>query len=50
MNLGASSRRALRSPMAWITLLVALVGLGATVAVGVDLYRSTAEPMVFNRR
>jgi hypothetical protein len=50
LNLGASGRRALRSPMAWIALLVALIGLAATVAVGVELYRSTAAPMVFDRR
>ena len=50
MSLAASGRRALRSPLVWIALVFALVGLAATFAVGRELYRSTAEPMVFDRR
>ncbi len=50
MRLARTARRALRSPTLWIGALIFAIGLAATVAVGVELYRSTAEPMSYNRR
>lgn len=40
----------LRRPMAWIALALLVVVMAATLAVAVELYASTSEPMVVNPR
>lgn len=41
----------LREPSrVWIGALIFVIGVAATVAVGVELYRSTALPMSYDRR
>jgi Mn2+/Fe2+ NRAMP family transporter len=50
MKLAAATREALRSPMVWVALVIAALGAMATIAVGVELFQSTAVPMSFNRR
>jgi len=40
----------LRKPMTWITLALLVLIAAATAAVGVELYASTAMPMVMNPR
>lgn len=40
----------LRAPMAWIGIALLLVVAAATLAVAVELYASTAQPMVVNPR
>lgn len=39
-----------RSPMTWVALALAAVGIAFTVAVGMDLYASTDVPLMFNNR
>lgn len=40
----------LRAPMAWIALALLILVVAATLAVAVELYASTSEPMVVNPR
>ncbi len=40
----------LRAPMAWIALVLLILVVAATVAVAVELFSSTSEPMVVNSR
>jgi len=40
----------LRAPMAWIALTLLILVVAATVAVAVELFSSTSQPMVVNSR
>lgn len=50
MTLAATGRRALRSPMLWIGVVLVILGVAATVVVGMELYRSTEIQAPYNRR
>lgn len=40
----------LRTPMAWIGVVLLILVVAGTAAVAVELYASTSEPMVVNPR
>lgn len=50
MNLARATRRILRSPTFWIALAMVLASAAATLTVGIQLFSSTAVPMVYDRR
>ena len=50
MTLAATGRRALRSPMVWVGVALIVLGVAATVLVGIELFRSTAIQTPYNRR